>query len=266
MENKCKACGKTYKVPPSLENKYKNYCSAECRKSARVSKKCEACGVAFHIKPSRADRTRFCSSKCRKTALAAPTIDKECPNCGALFTSVASSHETDDGTRIFCSKKCADESKNKKIDRVCANCGQPYQLSRSADIQRKNGVCCSKKCATEFYRGSASPAFRSGIHVNTERNERYVFFPRQGKSGKYYGEHRLVSSKAIGRILEQHEPVIHINGDRSDNRPENLFICGSNSECQRRRMGSLPWPKKSNLGTYEKSNAELTGGASRRPG
>lgn len=49
-------------------------------------------------------------------------------------------------------------------------------------------------------------------------------------TGGYVRQHRLVMEKSLGRILEPSEVVDHMNGDPSDNRPENLRVFASNGE------------------------------------
>jgi hypothetical protein len=56
--------------------------------------------------------------------------------------------------------------------------------------------------------------------------------PHAGAQG-YILEHRIVMEAALGRYLEPHEIVHHIDQDRTNNDPANLMLLSSNAEHRR---------------------------------
>lgn len=73
-----------------------------------------------------------------------------------------------------------------------------------------------------------------------------VFLPDHAKAQKrgWIFQHRLVMADVIGRDLFDDELVHHKNGDRQDNRPENLELCVKRQPPGQRAVDALQWARE----------------------
>lgn len=93
----------------------------------------------------------------------------------------------------------------------CDNCKKKIFRKKWHVLHRKNNFC-SQKCHYAFCTENSKG------HIK-KNGYRYISI-----KGKQYAEHRLVIEGQLGRKLHKGETVHHINGQRADNRLENLEL------------------------------------------
>lgn len=179
---------------------------------------CENCSKKYQTPPSQ--RPRFCSHKC---ASMAKRTGKEVP-CAMCGKTIWRQPKTN---RRYCSKSCARSA----INLTDAN------PAHKRDITGPNNPMYGvRRKGTEnpMYgkRREACPRWNGGRKV---RSDGYVIVVApddhphpcdefKGSGLKYVLEHRLVMEKKIGRYLKNDEVVHHIDGNPSNNSPENLQL------------------------------------------
>lgn len=237
----CKTCGVHFAPPREGQA----YCQRACylARAPMIERTCPGCGVKWNAPKS--NPSHYCSKPCLESHQGwKQPRDASCLHCGTRFN--ARYRHARDAWEEFCSPACGNSHRRKMEERTCVSCGVGF-LALPDQANRT----CSWSCRNNFYRLERAASWNGGVYFTDEVKR--VKVDREGYAAKYEAEYRLIAGRAIGRPLVRGEVVIHIDRDRTNNQEDNLFLCGSQSEHQRRRAGkSLPWPTASNLSEYNR--------------
>lgn len=76
-----------------------------------------------------------------------------------------------------------------------------------------------------FTSGENHASWKGGEYID-RFGYKMIRAPHRGRSNPYVAEHVLVAEKKLGRLLIKGKEVVHhINGNKTDNNPDNLYVC-----------------------------------------
>jgi hypothetical protein len=133
----------------------------------------------------------------------------ECQNCGQKFEVKSSDSRLSREGIKYCSKKCMGEASRTGNFIKCKYCKKEFYSTRHEFCSPE----CVSKYKVEHYEHKTY--FENGYIVE--------FHNGYNKKGNVK-QHRRIMEDFLGRKLSENEVVHHINGDKTDNRIENLQV------------------------------------------
>lgn len=199
---------------------------------------CEQCGDTELMPPARAEERRFCSTDCtnkwRRGRRRVEYVELKCQHCGSEF-EIPPAWERD-GRRKFCSRDC----KNSAQKGITGEEHPRYGCTHSEESKRKMSENVPDLNPPEYARWNGG-RFVDGagyVHLHKYHLDEEEMGLAEGmlKTTGYVLEHRIVMAKKLDRPLEDGEVVHHVNGDKQDNRIENLAIMDRSEHSAKHRQ------------------------------
>lgn len=113
----------------------------------------------------------------------------------------------------------------------CPVCGKEFLRLKEKPQQR----LCSAKCRNA-HNSRVSAAKRGNAQRRTGSRRTGGYVKRGGRH-----EHRVVAEEMLGRPLRPREIVHHVNGEKGDNRPENLVVMTQRDHMREHRVHEARW-------------------------
>ena len=149
---------------------------------------------------------------------------RHCRRCRKLYQPTGSNSR-------WCSPEC------KYGTKVCRQCGRTYVPSKGAD-----GSFCSVECNYERSVPTGTTRATGAGYLMVKVPSGTPGTLKAPTMRRWMFQHRYVMQQALGRPLEAHESVHHKNGNKKDNRLENLELWKKRSHGPGIRHGDYHCP------------------------
>lgn len=183
--------------------------------------RCLTCNCLTERKGSNIGSGRYCSPECyHKGQLGRKTVTLVCPVCGRQFERQPA--QTKGRKTIFCSRECQHQGATRRLqpppreelERLYEELGTVEAVSKQLRVSTataRRWVILDLGITPHHRRGTRRIASNGYVRVKV------------GENG-WQSEHRVVMERWLGRPLLLTETIHHRNGDRTDNRIENLEL------------------------------------------
>lgn len=115
-----------------------------------------------------------------------------------------------------------------RINLTCQNCGKPFTIP---PYKLGRAKYCSRPCANSGMLNRPNPKKQKPVN---EMRARYF---KTRVDGKQVSVHRHLMEQKLGRALLVTEVVHHINGNKLDNRIENLMLMNVSEHSRLENLG-----------------------------
>lgn len=204
-------------------------------------KNCENPRCEKSFKPPK-HTSRFCSNVCKHEGSRSPLLSRVCKreNCTVEFRLSSSTSR-----KVYCSTSCSNINRAKLAAKYCRNC--------KAELPNKNSTYCSNSCHNDFKYNQYIQNWLDGVEpggtsygcsepVRRWIRERYGLFCWECGWNKH---HPLTGEPPL--------QIDHIDGNASNNIPDNLRLLCGGCHSLTPTYGNRGSRKSSRTARYDKS-------------
>lgn len=178
----------------------------------KIIKTCPVCSQCFSVPLCHQHRYITCGYKCGGQYRKKPRVVNKCLQCSVEFIS----KKTPTKPQSFCSKICALKSRKNRINRICVECNEVFDITPSRLNEKENrGKFCSRRCMIKRWNRESLKAQKPGSY----RQNAWKVFEKKCYDCGFAEPSVLV--------------IHHIDGNRHNGAIENLIPVCHNCHCLR---------------------------------